>query len=71
MAKADCPECYERVRVSDQVKLGDRSLCVQCGVELEVVRLDPPELDYALYADWPEFDWEALVRDEDFGVGDE
>jgi len=66
MAKASCPECYEQVRVSGEIGLGARLTCSQCGVELEVVRLDPLELDYVLYPDWEDFDWEKLIRDEDF-----
>ena|GEM_PF-4324726 len=52
--------------MSGEIGLGARLTCSQCGVELEVVRLDPLELDYVLYPDWEDFDWEKLIRDEDF-----
>lgn len=66
MAKASCPECYAWIRFPEQVSLGMRLTCIQCGVEVEVVRLDPLELDYAVYPDWEDIDWEDLIRDENF-----
>ncbi len=40
-----CPECDADVHVSGEADKGDAVLCDECGTELEVVGLDPVELD--------------------------
>ncbi len=47
-----CPECTEDIYVDAESEQGDIISCDDCGVELEIVGLDPIELD--VYAD--EFD---------------
>jgi alpha-aminoadipate carrier protein LysW len=36
-----CPECDARVSVPDDVERGELMQCAECGVELEVVALEP------------------------------
>jgi lysine biosynthesis protein LysW len=65
MPFAPCPECDEDIRISGTPKLGKIVVCPQCGTRLEVVELDPLELDWAF--DEPE-DWddeESDYEDED------
>lgn len=45
--KAECPECGADVSLPDDVMEGEIVQCAECGMELEVVSLDPPELDLA------------------------
>lgn len=45
MPKAVCPECEEDVFVDAECEQGDIVSCEECGVRLEVVGLDPVELD--------------------------
>jgi len=45
--KAECPECAADVSLPDDVMEGEIVQCAECGVELEVISLDPPELDLA------------------------
>jgi alpha-aminoadipate/glutamate carrier protein LysW len=45
MPTAVCPECDEEVYVDADSEQGDVVSCDECGVELEVVGLDPLELD--------------------------
>lgn len=45
MPTAVCPECDEEVYVDADSEQGDVVSCDECGVELEVVGLDPVELD--------------------------
>lgn len=52
--KADCPSCNSKVNVGSQVHLGRRVVCPSCKEELEVVWLDPVELDWPYELD--EFD---------------
>ena len=40
-----CPECDEDVYVDAESEQGDVVSCDECGVDLEVVGLDPFELD--------------------------
>lgn len=40
-----CPECEADVHVDTDADKGDTVSCDECGTELEVVGLDPVELD--------------------------
>jgi alpha-aminoadipate carrier protein LysW len=40
-----CPECEADVHVDTDTDKGESVSCEECGVELEVVGLDPLELD--------------------------
>ena len=40
-----CPECSEDVYVDAESEQGDIVTCEECGSELEVVGLDPLEVD--------------------------
>ena len=54
MPTAVCPECDEEVYVDADSEQGDVVSCDECGADLEVVGLDPIELD--LYEGGDEFD---------------
>ncbi len=45
MPTAVCPECDEEVYVDADSEQGDVVSCDECGANLEVVGLDPIELD--------------------------
>lgn len=45
MPTAACPECEEKVFVDAEAEQGDVVICEECGADLEVVGLDPVELD--------------------------
>jgi alpha-aminoadipate carrier protein LysW len=45
MPTAICPECDEEVYVDADSEQGDIVSCDECGSRLEVVGLDPLELD--------------------------
>ncbi len=45
MPTAVCPECDEEVYVDADSEQGDTVTCDECGAVLEVVGLDPIELD--------------------------
>jgi len=42
-----CPECDADVHVDTDADKGDSVACDECGTELEIVGLDPVELDIA------------------------
>lgn len=45
MPTGNCPECEADVHVDIDSDKGDIVTCDECGTELEVVGLDPVELD--------------------------
>jgi alpha-aminoadipate carrier protein LysW len=45
MPTSVCPECSEDVYVDADSEQGDIISCDECGTELEIVGLDPIELD--------------------------
>ncbi len=45
MPTTSCPECDEEVYVDAESEQGDIISCDECGANLEVVGLDPIELD--------------------------
>ncbi len=49
MPTTACPECSENVFVDAESEQGDIITCEECGTELEIVGLDPIELD--IYSD--------------------
>ena len=54
MPATACPECEEKVYVDAESEQGDIVTCDECGADLEVVGLDPLELD--LYEEKDDFD---------------
>ena len=62
-----CPECSEDVYVDAESEQGDIVSCDECGVDLEVVGLDPFELD--LYEEKDDYkddvDYDSLDYDDD------
>ena len=45
MPTGTCPECEAEVHVDTDVDKGETVDCEECGLQLEVVGLDPVELD--------------------------
>jgi lysine biosynthesis protein LysW len=45
MPTSVCPECSEEVFVDAESEQGDHVTCEECSAKLEVVGLDPIELD--------------------------
>ena len=57
---ARCPECGNPVQLSKNAKLGAFTTCSECDCLLEVISLNPPELDYALgEEEWGEWEEEG------------
>ena len=57
MPTGTCPECEADVHVDNDADKGDIIGCDDCGIQLEVVGLDPVELDIV--------EEEALDDDDD------
>lgn len=58
MNEAACPSCNATVTVKGTPKIGVHVTCKSCDTELEIVWLDPLELD------WPMDEYEEDVEDE-------
>ena len=46
IARADCPDCGERIRIVGPVNLGRKVVCPNCDAELEIIQANPVELDW-------------------------
>jgi alpha-aminoadipate carrier protein LysW len=57
---AACPECGAEIHVDDDIDKGELLQCEECEAKLEVVGLDPVELDLA-----PEDEEDYFNNDED------
>jgi alpha-aminoadipate carrier protein LysW len=45
---ASCPQCEADIHVDEELDKGETLTCPECDADLEVVGLDPIELDFAL-----------------------
>jgi lysine biosynthesis protein LysW len=75
MYRALCPDCGELLELKESVQVGDRIVCVECGIELEVLSRYPLDLDYVLDDawddDWGEDEEEVEAGESEDGVWDE
>ena len=62
MPLASCPECEAEIHVDEDVDKGDIIHCEECEARLEVVGLDPIELDLAEDAEDDDYDDEDEER---------
>jgi lysine biosynthesis protein LysW len=58
MVIAQCVECDENIELGSQVRVGAKLTCHNCGAHLEVVSLDPAEVDWAYDDDEDDDDWD-------------
>ena len=56
MPTTACPECGEDVFVDAESEQGDIISCDECGTDLEIVGLDPVELDIYTEDDLDDFE---------------
>ena len=56
MYQANCPECEADISLEMGVVIGEITVCPDCGVDLEVLALDPIAIDLApmVEEDWGE-----------------
>jgi lysine biosynthesis protein LysW len=78
MAEAMCPDCGQQVEVGAKPKMGQWLICPHCNADLEVVSVNPLELDWASDVDdddedefwdeaeiWEDEEEEDLEEEED------
>jgi lysine biosynthesis protein LysW len=59
---AVCPDCGHKVHLKNPVRIGQEVACPHCDAELEVIEIDPVELDWI----YDEYDGEQDDEDEDW-----
>ncbi len=59
MATAFCPDCDHWIDVGARPKVGQQVVCSNCGAELEIISLEPLELDWVYYEPEGEWDFEG------------
>ncbi len=47
MSTTYCPECEAEITLDASTETGEIVVCPDCGVDLEVIALDPAEVDLA------------------------
>ena len=47
MSKVSCPECAAEVTLAENTEVGEIIVCPDCGVDLEIVALDPVTVQLA------------------------
>ena len=52
-----CPNCGSMINLVAEVREGQWVTCSECGVELEVINREPPELDWVFGES--QLDWGA------------
>lgn len=63
-AMAACPDCDWEVYLGPRPREGQRVSCPNCRAALEVIDLDPPELDWAF--DGVDPDWDPDDDEEEW-----
>ena len=62
MQSAVCSQCRSSISVGAQPKLGKLVTCSECGTELEIIWMNPVELDFPLEED--DYDAEYFEYEE-------
>lgn len=65
MVNAECPSCGTHINLTLSPKMGQQVVCSSCKAELEVVWLEPVQLDWPYDIDDLEDDWDDAYDDED------
>lgn len=66
MALAICPSCGEDIKITGRTRTGQKLSCPHCDAWLEVIEVDPVELDWV----YDEFD-EEDEEDEEWDLDEE
>lgn len=47
MSTVSCPECAAEITLAQGTEIGEIIVCPDCGVDLEVISLEPPKVQLA------------------------
>ncbi len=65
MPIASCPECEDDVYVAAETEQSTIISCNECGVDLEVVGMDPIQLDPYFVKNLDDYDYGFNIYDND------
>ena len=71
MDTVSCAGCGIEIEFKKKPRMGTLVTCAECGAELEVVWLDPLELDWPFIDDLDDDDYEEYEEDEQVYYYDE
>jgi lysine biosynthesis protein LysW len=54
MPSTYCPDCGSKITLNPHPVLGKKLTCPECDTELEVISVDPLDLDWAYDYSWDE-----------------
>lgn len=43
----ECPDCEDNITLKGEIEWGQAVVCPHCGTNLEVINIDPVEVDWA------------------------
>ncbi|HAJ37563.1 MAG TPA: hypothetical protein DCL15_17990 [Chloroflexi bacterium] len=68
-----CVECDAELNIGGRVRLGQRIICPNCGVQLEVISTHPIEVDIAYdeSEEWDDLDGYGLEDEDEYDDLDE
>lgn len=64
MPSAYCPDCDEKI-VLNNPRVGQKLFCPHCDTEVEVIGIDPLDLDWAYDMSYDD-DWDDEDEDDDY-----
>ena len=54
MVRVYCLDCVGKITLGSQARVGLKLICPHCDAELEVISIDPPEIDWVYDWNWAE-----------------
>ncbi len=60
-----CPECNAALAIPEEAELWDHIFCPACGAELEIISVNPPEVEIVYDLFGPADDEEMWEEDEE------
>lgn len=58
-----CLECERELDLGNQPQVGQRVKCEYCEVQLEIINLEPPELDWIYERINPSSEFSSLIEE--------
>lgn len=55
--RVTCPECDAEVDLPDDAEVNDMVSCEECGLDLEIINMNPPEVEIAEEEDYDDEDY--------------
>ena len=62
MASTYCPDCDGRIAFNPHAAIGQKVTCPHCSSDLEVISVEPLELDWAYDWSWEDEEEEGQVQ---------